>query len=371
MCCKSELHLVENTRIKTYEDGLTFISAKCSREELDKLKHLNPLRAIHPLGHVGITPVRMLSGGSAPQLIQSGKRSTITVGVFDGGADDSIPLLKGHVTSVDCVSTFPEADCLSHGSAVCGVVLHGDLAGKGKLDILPTPCVSVESFRVLPIQDQNDFELYEAIDVIENTVSSRKDIKLYNLSFGPIGAIVDDSINRFTYVLDRLTYEVPENDVNPLFCVAVGNDGELIEPLNRIQSPSDLVNGLGIGSYTFNTEGTKIRAPYSCIGNGREGAKIKPDFLDYGGSMDRPFVLVGPQANTLAVSAGTSFASPLSVNKIGKLMAQSENITPHLGRTLLIHNSSVDDVLSQEEQGHGYCHEDATDILLCDESHYE
>lgn len=358
---------VENTRVKTYEDGLTFISAKCSLEELNKLKRLNPLRAIHPLGRIGIAPVRMLSGGAAPKLNQSNKKSMITVGVFDGGADESIPLLKGYVNAVDCVSTASQTDYLSHGSAVCGVVLHGNLAGKGKADVLPTPCVSVESYRVLPIQDQNDFELYEAIDAIEAIVSGRKDIKLYNLSFGPIGAIVDDSINRFTYVLDKLTYEVPKNEVNPLFCVAVGNDGELDEPLNRIQSPSDLVNGLGIGSYTYKTDGTKTRAPYSCIGNGREGAKIKPDFLDFGGSIDRPFVLVGTQPGSLAASAGTSFASPLSVNKIGKLMAQSENIVPHIGRTLLIHNSSVDETLSQEEQGHGYCQEDAAEILLCDD----
>jgi hypothetical protein len=357
----------KNTRVKTYEDGLTFISAKCNRSEMDKLKYFNPLRAIHPLGHIGITPVRMLSGGIAPKLTQSTKKSIIKVGVFDGGADDSIPLLKGHVKAIDCVSTAPNTDCLSHGSAVCGVVLHGNFAGKGMPDVLPIPCLSVESYRVLPIKDQDDFELYEAIDAIEKTVSSRKDIKLYNLSFGPAGAIIDDSINRFTYVLDRLTYEVPENEVNPLFCVAVGNDGELSEPLNRIQSPSDLVNGLGIGSYTYNIDGTKKRAPYSCIGSGREGAKIKPDFLDFGGSIDKPFVLVGLQADSLAISAGTSFASPLSVNKIGKLMAQSENISPHIGRTLLIHNSSIDTNLSQEEQGYGYCIEEAADVLLCND----
>ena len=358
---------VENTRIKTYEDGLTFISAKCSREEIDRVKHLNPLRAIHPLGRVGISPVRMLPGGIAPQLAQINKKSTITVGVFDGGADESLPLLKGHVSAIDCASTAPDLDYLSHGNAVCGVVLHGNLAGKSKLDILPTPCVSVESYRVLPIQDQNDFELYEAIDMIEAVVDSRKNIKLYNLSFGPVGAIVDDSINRFTYVLDRLTYEVPEGEINPLFCVAAGNDGELGEPLNRIQSPADMVNGLGIGAYTYTIDGTKTRASYSCIGSGREGAKVKPDFLDFGGSIDRPFVLVGAQPDSLAASAGTSFSSPFSVNKIGKLMAQSESIVPHLGRTLLIHNALVDENLSQDEQGHGYCSEDTADILLCDD----
>lgn len=359
---------LENTRVKVYEGGLTFISAKCSRLELDQLKRFNPLRAIHPLGRIGVAPVRMLSGGSAPQLLSTNKKSIITVGVFDGGADDTIPLLNGHVKAIECVSTAPDVDCLSHGTAVCGVVLHGNLAGKSKSDILPSPHVSVESYRVLPLQDQNDFELYEAIDAIETIVSSRPDIKLYNLSFGPVGAIVDDSINRFTYVLDCLTYDIPDGETNPLFCIAVGNDGDLSEPLNRIQSPSDMVNGLGVGAYTYRTDGSKIRAPYSCIGSGREGAKVKPDFLDFGGSVDRPFVLAGLQAGSLATSAGTSFSSPLSVNKIGKLMAQSESIVPHLGRTLLIHNALVDDNLSQEEQGNGYCKEDVEDILSCDDT---
>ncbi len=358
---------VENTRVKTYEDGLTFISAKCNSLEVDRIKSINAIRAIHPLGRVGVVPMRMHPGGVAPQLMETNKKSLITVGVFDGGADENIPLLKGHVDSIDCVSTVSDEECLAHGSAVCGVVLHGNLAGKGKSDILPAPHVSVESFRVLPIQDQNDFELYEAIDVIEDVVASRKDIKLYNLSFGPIGAIVDDTINRFTYVLDRLTYDVLEDEINPLFCVAVGNDGDLDKPFNRIQSPSDLVNGLGVGAYTYNAEGAKIRAQYSCIGGGREGAKVKPDFLEFGGSFDRPFVLVGADSGTLSLAAGTSFASPLAVNKIGRLMAQSEDILPHIGRTLLLHNSSVDENLSQADQGHGYCSEDISEALLCDD----
>lgn len=357
--------LKENTHVKTYNDGLTFISAKCSREELDKLKSINPLRAIHPLGPIRIAPIRMKPGGDAPTLLQTSMISTIKVGVFDGGADNSIPLLNGHVNTIDCVTTLPEVDYLSHGNAVCGIVLHGNLAGKSKKDILQMPSVFVESFRVLPNIDNEDYELYEAIDAIEDIVNRYRNVKLFNLSFGPNGAIVDDSINRFTYVLDKLTYEVSENEINPLFCVAVGNDGDLCEPLNRIQSPGDLVNGLGVGSYTFKSDGSKMRAPYSCVGKGREGGKVKPDFLEFGGSFERPFVLVGSQPNTLALSIGTSFASPLSVHKIGKLMAQSESIVPHIGRTLLIHNSMFDQNLSRDEQGYGFCIENFEDILLC------
>lgn len=68
---------------------------------------------------------------------------------------------------------------------------------------------------------------------------------------------MDDNISRFTYALDRLTYNVEEGEINPLFCTAVGNDGNRGEYLNRIQTPSDMVNGLAVGAYTYNLFGEK------------------------------------------------------------------------------------------------------------------
>ena len=361
----------ERTAIKSYEGGLTFISAKCNRDEIEKIKRFNPLRALHPLGRIKIGPLRSNVRFEAPTVVPAKRKSKITVGVFDGGADESVPLLRGYTKTYKCVESPSDPEYLAHGVAVCGAVLHGNLAGKSKSDILPIPSVSVDSFRVLPLKDTADFEaalgLYEAIDVIETTVKDRPDIKLYNLSFGPQGAIIDDSISRFTYVLDRLTYDVAEGEINPLFGIAVGNDGDLEDPFNRIQAPADMVNGLGIGAFSYTPDGQKTRASYSCIGAGREGAKVKPDFLEFGGSPENPFVLVGTQPNTLSSGSGTSFASPLAVGKIGRLMAQCEKIVPHLGRTLLIHNASIDEGLSQDEQGYGFCIENVDDILTCED----
>lgn len=68
-------------------------------------------------------------------------------------------------------------------------------------------------------------------------------------------------------------------------------------------------------------DGTKARAPYSCVGPGREGAKIKPDLLEYGGDINKPFVVVASSGNALGASAGTSFASPLLVHKLGRMMS--------------------------------------------------
>lgn len=162
--------------------------------------------------------------------------------------------------------------------------------------------------------------MYETIDQIEAVVAERKDIKLYNLSFGPKEPILDDNISRFTYALDRLTYNVEEGEINPLFCTAVGNDGNRGEYLNRIQTPSDMVNGLAVGAYTYNLFGEKIRADYSSVGPGREGAKTKPDLLEFGGSQERPFIVVGRGNDKVGISAGTSLATPVATGKIGQMM---------------------------------------------------
>ena len=77
------------------------------------------------------------------------------------------------------------------------------------MDEVENPVVSVESFRVFPAKKtgnvEADMQMYTTIDIIESVVREREDIKLYGLSFGPRGAILDDEINRFTYVCDKLT----------------------------------------------------------------------------------------------------------------------------------------------------------------------
>lgn len=356
---------IDNARIKTYSDGITFISAFCTHENVQRVKRYNPLRAIHPMGSISVTPIRNMAGSRCPVVHPSSARPNINIGVFDGGADASLPLLTGYVTAVDGSSEPALRELLEHGSGVCSAILHGNLAGKSGADILEPPCVTINCYRVLPIHDYRDYDLYEVINFIEAVVPNSQETKLYNLSIGPVGAIVDDSISRFTYALDKLAYEVPEGAENPLFVVAVGNDGELPPTFNRIQSPSDTVNGLGVGAYTYNVKGKKIPASYSCVGPGREGAKTKPDLLDFGGSLDHPFVVPSLDQTSLSATAGTSFAAPMVTGKIGKLMALSNRVSPHMGRTLLIHNAEIDNLIPKNNQGFGFCTENASDILEC------
>ena len=351
--------------VRTYKDGVTFIAAKLSMEAATNAAHINPLRTVHPMGRICFEPVRNYLSSPAPQVHSAHGKALLNVGVFDGGCAD-VPLLSGQVTSHDCVSSVPEQDGIDHGSGVCGTVLYGELSGKGPQDILPAPAIHVESFRVLPPNSPTDINLYESIDAIEHVVKSRPDIPLYNLSFGPRGAILEDDISRFTYALDLMSFD--RNNEPPLFCVAVGNDGDLSHPFNRIQSPSDLINGVGVGAYCYSADGKICRAPYSCIGPGREGAKIKPDILEYGGSLERPFIVVGSSGNTLGASAGTSFASPLIVHKLGTMMAYSEDISQHLARAILLHGAEHDDSLVQEEYGFGISPVDPLSCLSCIDS---
>ena len=357
----------EKAKVKTYDEGITFISAVCTSDNIKRITAYNPLRAVHPMGSVQITPIRSIPGTSSPSVHPNSAKPDVHIGVFDGGVDDTLPLLKDYVTAIDSSSEPSLNYLVEHGSGVCSAILYGNLAGKGRKDILDPPCVSIYCYRVLPIHNNRDYDLYEVIDCIENIVPNSPDIKLYNLSIGPVGAIVDDSINRFTYALDKLSYEVPSGETNPLFVSAVGNDGELPQMLNRVQSPSDMVNGLGVGAYTYSDDGKKIPAEYSCVGPGREGAKTKPDLLDFGGSIDHPFIVPSLDHSSLCATAGTSFAAPMVTGKIGKLMALSNNVSPHMGRTLMIHNAKIDESISKNHQGFGFCSENVSDILQCTE----
>lgn len=361
--CKESGLSREEIEVRSYENGATFIAANLSKDATLAVAKINPLRTVHPMGRVSFEPIRDYLSSPAPQVQSVPGAALVTVGVFDGGCAADVPLLNQRVTAHDCVASAAEQKGVDHGCGVCGAVLHGELSGKKPTDVLPESPIHVESFRVLPSSSPSDYDLYESIDAIEHVVKTHPEIPLYNLSFGPSGPILEDDISRFTYALDLMSFK--RDGEPPLFCVASGNDGAFPPPLNRIQAPSDLVNGLGVGAYCYSDDGDVCRATYSCIGPGREGAKVKPDILEFGGSVEKPFVVVGSSGNTLTASAGTSFATPLIVHKLGEMMAYSEDISQHLARAILLHNAECRESFTQEEYGFGIAPDDPSSCLSC------
>lgn len=355
-------------KISSYKNGPLFCAAICNHNTLNRLIKFNPLRTIHPLGELNIPTMRGNTFFNAPiPPLYKGIPQT-RIGVLDGGVDSTLPHLKNFVTAYEQTPVPEQPSLIEHGTAVCGAVLYGALNYKSPTEQLETPIVTIDSYRVLPQQQTGnlleDSGLYSAIDQIEQIVTNHPETVLYNLSFGPRGAIIDDDISRFTYALDRLSM-LPHH---PLFSVAVGNDGDLSYPFNRIQAPSDLVNGLGVGAYAFDKNGEKVRASYSCIGPGREGCKVKPDILEFGGSPENPALLISTTPNKTTSACGTSFASPIVTGKLGKMIALSSDISPHMAKTLLVHTAEDSDEYSIEEIGFGFCVNDVTDILNCEDN---
>ena len=350
-------------KYKTYSSGITFVSFDANRDILQIVNGYNPLRTVHPLKMREFSALyRGTTIDNGPQAPLFKTKSPIVVGVIDGGVDTSNPYIKNYVEAEFSVSGSPIPVLVDHGTQVTGAVLYGSLNQYSKTDTIPEPKVSAKNFGVLSTTSI-DPDLYEAIDAIEKIVPSNNNIKVYNLSIGPQGPILDDNISRFTYSCDLLS-----RTHNVLFCVAVGNDGD-IPGYDRIQSPADSVNSLSIGAYTTK-KGEKIRAPYSSIGPGREGCKMKPDVLAFGGCDQHPIHLIAPEIGKKVLNMGTSFASPIVAGIAGRLIGESNNvIDPLIAKALIIHATSRENSHTYEN-GHGFIPDEYETIASCADKSY-
>ncbi len=353
---------IERTRVRQYPGGPTFVSCRLTRRSLAALTGANPLRAIHPLSFRAMTDLRGAPTAAAPRASTTQTRSTIKVGMFDGGLDPTVPLLKGHVEEdlSLAIGTMPLEPGVAHGTAVAGALLYGPLNDFGAAERVPTPPVFVVSIRAWPTSDPADVDLYETIDVIERAVPERNDIKVYNVSIGPRGPINDDPVSRFTYVLDDLAYRHKVT-----FFVAVGNDGNVAGE-DRIQAPSDLVHGVGVGAYTIDGD-SRVHAPYSCKGPGRECGKIKPDVSAFGGCDKTPIHLAAVEPGKRLYEKGTSFSAPVAARLGGQACETFERSSALLSRALLIHTAIHPAGDPDHLLGHGCVPKSIDDILHCDE----
>jgi hypothetical protein len=109
-----------------------------------------------------------------------------------------------------------------------------------------------------------------------------------------------------------------------LFVTAVGNNGldDATAGLNRVQVPSDMVNALSVGACDQRAPETAwARAPYSAVGPGRAGARLKPCGIAFGGTHAEPFrgMVAGERVGE---AGGTSFATPTATHGIAGLAAR-------------------------------------------------
>ena len=301
---------------------LTFVPVLLDGEALDRVAEFNLLRAIRPMPTIRPIPSTIVrSLPAAPKesrMASEGRKPAVRMAIFDGGVNDALPAFRPFVTTEHLTTAPPDAKAMQHGSLVTSAALYGAL--NGGADQLPDPTATITHYRVFPLplagSGKPDAGMYWLLDNIVETI--RKDhLRLVSLSLGPDECVEDGAEpSRWTAQLDQVIHAEGVTIV-----VAAGNNGEDDAPLglNRVQVPADMVNGIGVGACSPFDEKAKFgRVPYSAVGPGREGQRVQPTGVAFGGSVEEPFVGFGTSGR-LAEACGTSFATPMVARAIAGL----------------------------------------------------
>lgn len=315
--------------------GLTFAPIRIDTSAASRLARFNPLRALRPMPQ--IRPRPRFGARSDRKLLPPSQTSPILssplVAVFDGGVSSAPGSDAYYPFNIeDLTPELPDQEMLAHGTGVTGAALYG-LTAPGQR--ASTPPLPVESFCVLPAPNiPGDLDGYWILDRIKETLIKGYH-KIVNLSLGPVLAVEDDSEpNRWTAELDQLAWE---HDV--LFVVAAGNDGDADQDtgLHRVQVPADMANGLSVGACDAPPPDLPWqRAPYSSMGPGRQGSRIQPVGVQFGGVDSRPFQILQADGSFIE-TLGTSFAAPLVTHALAELATHLPEASSSVLRAFGVH----------------------------------
>ena len=345
--------------------GLSFVELEAPVEVAERIATFTPVRAVRQMPTLRILRPSFRSSRVPMEGIELPTKGPldpgIRVAIFDGGIPKNHPITKW-AKAIDPPGIGNALDEFQkHGVGVTSAYLFGHIDPSKPLS---RPYAPVDHYRVLDTTPRQDpHELYEVLDRIDRVLVAKK-YDFINLSIGPYPPVDDEDVHAWTAVLDD---RLSRGDT--LATIAVGNNGLLPanDGLNRVQVPSDCVNALGVGACDH-YETPWQRCNYSSVGPGRSPGVVKPDFVEFGGSLQRPFIVVHDgQALALEATEGTSFSAP-SVMRLGA------GVRAHFGshlnilaiRALLIHTTEPSDYPC-EDVGRGRVARSVQDIVLCDD----
>lgn len=351
-----------------FAEGLCFLPLRVPREVAPELARFSFLRLAREMPRLRqFRPIARATPGFSPFACKLPAQGPIDrdirVAVFDGGVKSGgklDPWVSRRKTK-NLGDSVPEFQ--NHGTAVTSALLFGPLQDGVTPD---RPYAAVDHYRVLDVDTHNDdqFELYTVLERIQDVLDSRPRYDFINLSLGPDLPIEDNDVHAWTAVLDQLL-----SDGQALAAVAVGNSGELDRDagLARIQTPSDCVNALAVGSCDRTGPGWR-RAPYSCVGPGRSPGIIKPDGLAFGGSSREPYwVLNAEDPGSAMPITGTSFAAPTALRTAVGLRAHFGTLLSPLAIKALLLHGCDDAGHDKADVGWGRIPSDLNSIVLTDE----
>jgi hypothetical protein len=322
--------------------GLTFIPVAIHGEALDDVVRFNPLRAIRPMPEIRPVPgidLRALFGKVTPSCAATeGRIPEIVVATFDGGVNAALPHFSPFVVARDLTPEPVDSQFADHGAMVTSALLYGPVRPGNQL---PDPTARVVHYRVLPapaVAGGIDARSYWILDRILEGIK-QGDHSLVNLSIGPDECVDDDlEPTRWTTQLDQIARERAVTIV----CAAGNNGLDPGQDMNRVLAPSDMVNGIGVGSCAESDVAAKLaRAPYSAVGPGREGQRVQPTGVAFGGSSKDMFFALDGRGGVVA-TAGTSFAAPVVSRGLGELFGylEPERRQPNIARAFAVHFAS-------------------------------
>lgn len=348
-----------------YAGGLCFLEVEAPSELANQIAQFSLVRVLRKMPELRLLKptIRATSPEKSTVVLpdEDPLDPLIKAAIFDGGIPNDHPICRW-ATPFEFPGMMVASDeLLAHGVGVTSAFLFGALDLKKSLE---RPYSYVDHYRVLDdMPGQDPRELYEVLDRI-NDVLKTNNYDFINLSLGPCLPIDDDEIHAWTAVLDEYL-----SDGETLATIAVGNDGEGDPSFgaNRVQVPSDCVNALAIGACDVPDDNWQ-RASYSSVGPGRSPGLVKPDLVDFGGSMGRPFLTLSHiDGSGVVATGGTSFSSPSTMRMGTGVRAHfGTNLSALAIKTLLVHSAETADI-PKFEVGWGRIARALDDIAICDD----
>lgn len=277
------------------------------------------------------------------------------VAVFDTGVSPVASALAPWIESRETYIVPPDTR-YEHGTMVSSLVSAAHSLNNSH-EWIPNTGSKVHDVCAL---EENGSYISDLIIRLNDAVSKRPDIKVWNLSLGG-EPCKEHLFSDFAIELDKLS-----DQYGILFIVAAGNYTDIplrtwpnpndLNNADLISSPGESVRALTVGSIshldgenTLSTLGTPT--PYTRRGPGPVFTP-KPDVSHAGGGVHHPWSsgesslkMLGPD-NRMCSSFGTSFASPivasLAAHTWKKIASNQEfNASPSLIKALLIHSAQL------------------------------
>jgi len=316
---------------------VTFVPVTLTPSNTDQLARFNLLRALRPMAKLRTgrphSARRVRSNAMLPTPpLDPRPLSQERIAIFDGGIPEEVTAFKNFVQEIHLTSEPKDPEDVDHGALVTSGVVYGPLKPG---EPLPQPRAPVDHYRILPVpkDEEEDDEMMWLLDRITTHAPG---YPIVNLCVAPDRCVAedDDAPHVWTATLDQLS-----RDHNTTFVVAAGNNGEddATYGYNRVLTPADMVNGIGVGACDC-PDSTRIRVTsYSAKGPGREGLRMQPLGVQFGGDGDRLFWGVG-LGGQLTGDSGTSFSAPTVTGSLAELAgALGPHATPSAIRAFPIH----------------------------------